>query len=73
MAIDGSLHMPPGVGIGNQDYAHRPLNYYSGHKIVPIIRADVSEDALCALLVWEPLNSLSNKIETNFQIAMTAV
>jgi len=34
--------------------------YYSGHKIVLIIRTEVTEDALPGLSAWEPLNGLSN-------------
>ena len=37
------------------------LTYCSGHKIVPIVRTEVYEDALCGLLAWESLNGLSNK------------
>jgi hypothetical protein len=34
--------------------------YYSGHKIVLIIRTEVTEDSLPGLSAWEPLNGLSN-------------
>jgi hypothetical protein len=37
-------------------------NLVSGHKIVLIIRTEVTEDALPGLSAWEPLNGLSNII-----------
>ena len=42
----------------------RPIStYYSGHKIVLIIRTEVTEDALPGLPAWEPLNGLSNNLK----------